>query len=441
MSRFRVASIDFSHLGPIGKMSTDIDVDLLPENDVDFGHDFFQQGHGDFPLDLMDNGSMRWTVERERGISFDFISIYGAELKEEDPVEMVVKQEIVVEEEPIAKEIAVKSKVVPSSKQDPLKSKPRSTRRAALHDHPPSEACAKTEPPKVAGKRHWPAPAVVHRAKTRSQAALEQPAEASSEVSLEIKTEDQGEVRCGLRGSTEGAATSANVTDHGLVCGGTRSLSSVEGGRRGAGGGAARKVGAYTVAERAALVAKFHAKRGRRIWRKKIKYDCRKKLADKRPRLKGRFVTQEELDSADHEDEEGLGEGRDFQGMMDFDPMESCSDVDEESYESDSSALPLGAVGNAVTWGGGIDLDPDVCKTKSQKEGIGGASVINSPETLVQADSSVDIDEEAPIVVGPGADEEDIKANDGCEEIFNVDDLLVDNFHALPMNSSAVAVS
>jgi CCT motif len=38
-------------------------------------------------------------------------------------------------------------------------------------------------------------------------------------------------------------------------------------------------------------VAKFHSKRARRIWRKKIKYDCRKKLADQRPRVKGRFVT------------------------------------------------------------------------------------------------------------------------------------------------------
>ncbi|CAN0447623.1 unnamed protein product, partial [Hapterophycus canaliculatus] len=56
------------------------------------------------------------------------------------------------------------------------------------------------------------------------------------------------------------------------------------------------RVGAYTLEERAVLVAKFHAKRGRRIWRKKIKYSCRKKLADKRPRLKGRFVTQEELE-------------------------------------------------------------------------------------------------------------------------------------------------
>ncbi|KAG5185696.1 hypothetical protein JKP88DRAFT_262642 [Tribonema minus] len=55
------------------------------------------------------------------------------------------------------------------------------------------------------------------------------------------------------------------------------------------------RVGAYTRAERAARLERFHAKRARRIWRKKIKYDCRKKLADSRPRLKGRFVTAKDL--------------------------------------------------------------------------------------------------------------------------------------------------
>ena len=29
-----------------------------------------------------------------------------------------------------------------------------------------------------------------------------------------------------------------------------------------------------------------------RIWRKQIKYDCRKRLADTRPRVKGRFVSR-----------------------------------------------------------------------------------------------------------------------------------------------------
>uniref|UniRef100_A0A7S3UTQ9 CCT domain-containing protein n=1 Tax=Heterosigma akashiwo TaxID=2829 RepID=A0A7S3UTQ9_HETAK len=53
-------------------------------------------------------------------------------------------------------------------------------------------------------------------------------------------------------------------------------------------------VGIYTPAERRERLARFHAKRQRRVWRKKIKYDCRKKLAESRPRVKGRFVRRGE---------------------------------------------------------------------------------------------------------------------------------------------------
>jgi hypothetical protein len=54
------------------------------------------------------------------------------------------------------------------------------------------------------------------------------------------------------------------------------------------------RIGIYTLEERKVRVARFQAKRGRRVWRKKIKYDCRKKLADNRPRVKGRFVRRDE---------------------------------------------------------------------------------------------------------------------------------------------------
>jgi hypothetical protein len=46
----------------------------------------------------------------------------------------------------------------------------------------------------------------------------------------------------------------------------------------------------YTPAERAAIIHKFNAKRARRVWNKKIRYNCRKNLADRRMRVKGRFV-------------------------------------------------------------------------------------------------------------------------------------------------------
>jgi len=51
-----------------------------------------------------------------------------------------------------------------------------------------------------------------------------------------------------------------------------------------------RTIGAYTPNARKIRLQKFHEKRKKRIWKKSIKYDCRKKLADDRPRIKGRFV-------------------------------------------------------------------------------------------------------------------------------------------------------
>lgn len=56
------------------------------------------------------------------------------------------------------------------------------------------------------------------------------------------------------------------------------------------------RIGIYLPEARKARIAKFHSKRKMRIWRKRIKYDCRKKLADSRPRIKGRFVKRSDID-------------------------------------------------------------------------------------------------------------------------------------------------
>ena len=54
------------------------------------------------------------------------------------------------------------------------------------------------------------------------------------------------------------------------------------------------RIGIYTPAERAAIIARFNRKRTRRVWNKKIRYNCRKSLADRRLRVKGRFVKRSE---------------------------------------------------------------------------------------------------------------------------------------------------
>jgi CCT motif len=56
------------------------------------------------------------------------------------------------------------------------------------------------------------------------------------------------------------------------------------------------RIGIYLPEARIARIARFHAKRSNRIWRKRIKYDCRKKLADSRPRIKGRFVKRSDME-------------------------------------------------------------------------------------------------------------------------------------------------
>ena len=59
------------------------------------------------------------------------------------------------------------------------------------------------------------------------------------------------------------------------------------------------RIGIYLPDARKARIARFHEKRARRIWRKRIKYDCRKKLADSRPRIKGRFVKRTDKEEAE----------------------------------------------------------------------------------------------------------------------------------------------
>jgi hypothetical protein len=51
------------------------------------------------------------------------------------------------------------------------------------------------------------------------------------------------------------------------------------------------KIGTLTIQERLKKIEKYLEKKKKRTWVKKIHYNCRKKVADKRLRIKGRFVT------------------------------------------------------------------------------------------------------------------------------------------------------
>mmetsp|Transcript_600 Transcript_600/g.1032 ORF Transcript_600/g.1032 Transcript_600/m.1032 type:complete len:342 (-) Transcript_600:369-1394(-) len=53
------------------------------------------------------------------------------------------------------------------------------------------------------------------------------------------------------------------------------------------------RIGIYSREERKELIKKFREKQKRRIWKKSVRYSCRKNLADTRVRLKGRFVNPE----------------------------------------------------------------------------------------------------------------------------------------------------
>lgn len=59
-------------------------------------------------------------------------------------------------------------------------------------------------------------------------------------------------------------------------------------------GSLTRKIGRFTLQERYVKIKKFKEKKQNRIWQKKVSYDCRKQVADKRLRIKGRFIRKED---------------------------------------------------------------------------------------------------------------------------------------------------
>ena len=299
-------------------------------------------------MNLMSNENITWTVERERGISFDLTALYDMETKPD--VFLDIKREIKLEAESGVKETTFGhpfGQCRPTPQPRPSSPSPFSRPASSKRSRPRSfdSRVAST-------KRQWqqtpkptPAPSSSPAlGRTRSHSARPSAPKPSpvggasggsgskssndaSECSINRSKTDSSEARAPRRRVGSGVDTLALTAELGLVDSRRRCA------RRNK--GSVHRVGAYTLEERAALVAKFHSKRGRRIWRKKIKYDCRKKLADKRPRLKGRFVTQEELDGLD---KETLAK---VTGLGPYEAESSSSDVEDDSDSSEGYSGPV----------------------------------------------------------------------------------------------------
>jgi hypothetical protein len=99
------------------------------------------------------------------------------------------------------------------------------------------------------------------------------------------------------------------------------------------------RIGIYTREERDIIISRFHQKRKKRVWVKKIRYHCRKNLADNRIRVKGRFV-RNTADGGTHgedEDEEGGDEDEDDDAGVN-DPLQALKKKNGHSMTS-SDAL------------------------------------------------------------------------------------------------------
>lgn len=307
-------------------------------------------------MNLMSNENITWTVERERGISFDLTALCDIESKPDAFVD--IKREIKLEAESGVKDstfghpfgqcrpIPQPRPVSPSPFSRPLMPNKRffppsfdsrdapakrqwgasSTNTAEASTQPSAPPLGRTRsrgirpiPSTVAATATTAAPSPNRRNTTSKRGK----ADGGSGRTTKAERGESAPPRAPRRKTaSSGVDTMALTAELGLVDSRRRCA------RRNK-SGVAHRVGVYTLEERAVLVAKFHSKRGRRIWRKKIKYDCRKKLADKRPRLKGRFVTQEELDGLD---QETLAK---VTGLGPYDPDSSGSDAEEDSDSSE----------------------------------------------------------------------------------------------------------
>ena len=94
--------------------------------------------------------------------------------------------------------------------------------------------------------------------------------------------------------------------------------------------------------ERKRRIDKYRAKRCRRVWGKKINYGCRKRVADQRQRVKGRFISRTEAFSVKAED------GKEDKGNAQLEEKPKNPESSESPLvPSTGSSIVLGAADSA----------------------------------------------------------------------------------------------
>nr|KYP51903.1 Zinc finger protein CONSTANS-LIKE 3 [Cajanus cajan] len=104
------------------------------------------------------------------------------------------------------------------------------------------------------------------------------------------------------------------------------------------------KVGRYSEEERKERILRYLKKRNQRNFNKTIKYACRKTLADRRVRVRGRFARNNELceeDMATKKHENDHHHKEDFYGgdSIQFQKRESIADNEMSSYPMNNNTV------------------------------------------------------------------------------------------------------
>jgi hypothetical protein len=117
------------------------------------------------------------------------------------------------------------------------------------------------------------------------------------------------------------------------------------------------RIGIYNREERDTIIERFREKKRRRVWKKKIRYHCRKNLADRRVRVKGRFVRRGGPDGGDDGAPSPSGDG--------------SQEGDEEEGEEGESDDGAGEAETATTSSGDVT---ESGSKRSRKEEAGSSS-------------------------------------------------------------------